>query len=71
MEWSNDVIIEFLDLYEGEPAIWNLQHSDYKDRNKIDGAWKWINEKLGVECTLHELKKKKENLMPTYPKIIN
>lgn len=69
MEWSNEVIMEFLDLYEGEPSIWNPQNADHKDRNMIHDAWKRIQGSLSVECSLTDLKKKKENLMATYRKL--
>ncbi|XP_014245539.1 uncharacterized protein LOC106664372 [Cimex lectularius] len=69
MEWSNKVIMEFLDLYEGEPSIWNLHHADHKDRNNIYEAWKRIQGSISVDCSLKELKKKKEALMATYRKL--
>lgn len=40
MEWSNKLILEFLDLYEQEPCIWNPKHNKkitipYMIREKI------------------------------------
>lgn len=69
MAWSNEVIMEFLDLYEGEPSIWNPQNGGHKDRNKVYEAWKRIQGSFSVECSLSELKRKKENLMATYRKL--
>ena len=69
MEWSNEVIIEFLDLYEGEPVIWNPQNEHHKDKNQVYDAWKRIQSNMSVECSLKELKRKKENLMATYRKL--
>lgn len=69
MEWTNEVIIEFLDLYEAEPAIWNPQNEHHKDRNVIYDAWKRIQGQISVECSLKNLKRKKENLMSTFRKL--
>lgn len=69
MDWSNEVTMEFLDLYEATPVIWNPHHEHHKDRHRVHDAWKQIQSKLSVECSLKELKKKKENLMATYRKI--
>ncbi len=59
LEWSNENIIEFLDLYEAEPVIWNPQHEKHKDRNAVYDAWKCIMSKFSIECSVAELKKKK------------
>ncbi|XP_014271404.1 uncharacterized protein [Halyomorpha halys] len=69
MDWSNEVIFEFLNLYEREPVIWNPLNSGHKDRHKIYDAWKRIQESMSVECSLNDLKKKKETLMASYRKI--
>lgn len=69
MEWSNEVIMEFLDLYEREEVIWNPQHGGHKDRNQVYDAWKQIQKDFSLECSLKELKKKKENLMSTFRKL--
>lgn len=69
MEWTNEVIMEFLDLYEQEPTIWNPLNEDRKDRNKVYEAWKRIQTRFSIECSLKDLKHKKENLMATYRKL--
>jgi len=46
MEWSNDEVIEFLQLYEGYPQIWNSRHPDHRNRNIVHDAWKEIENKL-------------------------
>lgn len=40
IEWSNERVLEFLDLYENEPVIWNTKHSEHKNRNVFNDAWK-------------------------------
>ncbi|CAI6356787.1 unnamed protein product [Macrosiphum euphorbiae] len=59
MEWSNDEVIEFLQLYEGYPQIWNPRHPSHKNRNLVHDAWKEIENKLSVKTDITEIKKKK------------
>lgn len=70
MEWSNDLIVEFLELYEGEPAIWNPKDPKHKNRNLVHDSWKRIESNLSVKCSVADLKKKKETLMATYRKLL-
>lgn len=69
MEWSNDLVIEFLELYEKEPIIWNPRDPNHKNRNCINDAWKRIGDNISVACTTNELKKKKDSLMSTFRKL--
>ncbi|CAG9772281.1 unnamed protein product [Ceutorhynchus assimilis] len=70
MEWTNDIVLEFLDHYENEPVIWMAKHKDHKNRNAVNDAWKRIQDNISVECTMQELKKKKESLMATFRPLI-
>lgn len=58
MEWSNEVTMEFLDLYENEPVVWNASHPLHKNRNEVYDAWKRIQQKLGIDLSIPDLKKK-------------
>ncbi|GBM23797.1 hypothetical protein AVEN_271150-1 [Araneus ventricosus] len=69
MEWNNELIMEFLDLYELEPVIWNPLHEHHKDRNHVYDAWKRVQSSLSIDFSLKVLKKKKENMMATYRKL--
>ncbi|GBO38150.1 hypothetical protein AVEN_60424-1, partial [Araneus ventricosus] len=69
MEWNTELIMEFLDLYEGDPIIWNPQNQHHKDRNQVFDAWKRIQSRLSIDLSLKVLKKKEENLMATYRKL--
>jgi len=71
MEWSNKVILEFLDLYEQEPCIWNPKHSQHKIRNSVHDSWEHISKNLSVSYSISDLKKKKDSLMATYRKLVN
>lgn len=58
MEWSNEVVLEFLSLYEAEPIIWNPRDPNHKNRNSIHDAWKRIEEQMSIKYSIAELKKK-------------
>ncbi|GBM29233.1 hypothetical protein AVEN_161091-1 [Araneus ventricosus] len=58
--------MEVLDLYQGEPIIWNKQNQHHKDRNQVYDAWVIIQNSLSIDFSLKVLKKKKENMMATY-----
>jgi len=69
MEWSNDLVSEFLELYEKEPSIWNPSDPWHKNRNNIQDSWKNISDNLSVKFSISELKKKKDSLMSTFRKL--
>nr|XP_022907617.1 uncharacterized protein LOC111419095 [Onthophagus taurus] len=66
MEWSNELTLEFLKFYEIENIIWNPKNPNHKNRNKVADAWNNIKASLRVDCSVAELKKKKESLMATF-----
>jgi hypothetical protein len=66
MEWSNEMVLTFLDYYGEEPVIWNASHPSHKQRNEVHDAWKRIEEKMGGEVSVLQLKKKKGSLMASF-----
>lgn len=70
MEWSNEQIAQFLELYEGEPSIWNPSDPNHKIRNHVHDVWGRISKNLSAgEYSISELKKKKDSLMGTFRKL--
>jgi len=69
MNWSNDLIVEFLDLYEKEPAIGNPRDPKHKNRNYIIDSFQRIADNISASCTINELKKKRDFLMSTCRKL--
>ncbi|KAF5307513.1 hypothetical protein FQR65_LT06868 [Abscondita terminalis] len=63
MEWSNEGVLEFLNLYENHPVIWDASHHLHKNRNNIHDAWLEIKNNFSKPCSITELKKKKGSLM--------
>lgn len=64
MEWTNELVLEFLELYEEEPAIWNSSYIQHKNRNDLYDAWLRIKNKLSTPCSISDLKK--ESLMSSF-----
>lgn len=66
MEWSNEKVLEFIELFEMEPCLWNLKLKAHKSRIAAKDAWRRVLENLSYTISLDELKKKKESLMGYY-----
>lgn len=64
--WKNEAVLEFLNIYEKYPVIWDSRNMNHKNRNIVNDAWNDIQKEFSMECTVEILKKKKESLMPTY-----
>lgn len=71
MEWSNEATLEFLSLYEKEQLIWNPKDPAHKNRNFVSDAWIRIKNKMSIECSVHDLERKKRflngNVSTTFP----
>lgn len=63
-EWSNELTLKFLELYQNEPVIWDPNHSHHKDKKKVKDAWVRLSQQL--ECSVAELKKKKDSVMASF-----
>lgn len=46
VKWSSGQIIEFLEVYENYPVLWNSSLKEYKDRNLRDAAFKKLVDQL-------------------------
>lgn len=66
MEWTNEMVIEFIQCYEKYPILWNPTHPGHKNRNLLNDAWVNVAKELSFELPISDLKKKKESLMSTY-----
>lgn len=67
--WSNELTLEFLRLYEGEPALWNKTCPEHRNQYHVVESWMRIKNKLrDGSIPVKELKKKRDNLMSVYRK---
>lgn len=71
MEWTNESVIQFLEEYQTEPVIWDPQHPDHRNRNKVADAWERLHKSLNFNCNISELKKKKDSLMASFRMLLN
>ncbi|KAJ8937238.1 hypothetical protein NQ314_011993 [Rhamnusium bicolor] len=65
-QWSNERVLEFLELYQAEPLLWNPMIRDHKNRNAVADTWQRVKTNFSMPCTINEFKKKRESLMSTY-----
>nr|CAI5855752.1 unnamed protein product [Callosobruchus analis] len=73
MERTNDLTLELLSLLENEPMVWSPTILDHKNRNKVADADAWTNiqRQFSVECSVAELKKKKESPIAMFRQLLN
>lgn len=64
--WTNELTLEFLDVYEKHPVLWNSCYPGHKNKNILHDAWIEVANELSVTMTVVALKKKMESLMSTY-----
>lgn len=66
MEWTNDMVLEFIHNYESEPVLWDPKHPQHKRKRFIFEGWQRIQRSLTWDCQIEDLKKKKDSLMAYY-----
>ncbi|CAG9787423.1 unnamed protein product [Diatraea saccharalis] len=66
MCWNNDVVLEFVELYRRQQLLWDPKHPSYRNRSEIAAAWLSIQRSLSIQCSISELKRKKESLMTSF-----
>ncbi|XP_013192877.1 uncharacterized protein LOC106136779 [Amyelois transitella] len=66
MSWTNDVVLEFLELYRREQHLWDPKHPHHRNRGEVNNAWVRIQSSLSINCAITDLKKKKESLMTSF-----
>jgi hypothetical protein len=57
-DWSNELVLEFLELYQAEPTIYDPKHPAHKNKMKVNYAWMRIKRALSVNVSVAEKKKK-------------
>lgn len=64
--WTNDTVLEFLELYRREQHLWDPKHPLHRNRTEVTEAWNRIQASLSMHCSVTDLKKKKESLMTSF-----
>ncbi|XP_038207376.1 uncharacterized protein LOC119829074 [Zerene cesonia] len=66
MDWNNTKVIEFIELLQNEPTIWDPHEKSRKNRTAVNDAWERIKNSFSLQCSIDELKKKRNSLMAAY-----
>lgn len=53
MEWSNELILEFFELYDQERYIYTLENPQYKIYNTVHDSWDNISKKPVIILKIH------------------
>lgn len=64
-DWSNGLILKFLELYESERLLWDSKDKNHKLKHKVHDAWKIISLNMD-NIPVEELKGKRKSLMATF-----
>ncbi|XP_063534934.1 uncharacterized protein LOC134744916 [Cydia strobilella] len=70
MDWSTENIIEFLELLQTEPSIWNHRAKIHRNRTLVSEAWNRIQNNFSLSCPVQELKRKRNSLLTQYRDIL-
>lgn len=62
--WNNESELNFIEIFQTEPVLWEPNHKFHKDRKRLHDAWVRISDQTGF--SVDDLKKKKDSLMATY-----
>ncbi|CAK1598395.1 unnamed protein product [Parnassius mnemosyne] len=71
MDWSNEKILESINYYESEPILRNPKNVGHKRKDIKYAASVRIKNNLSWECTVEDLKKKRNSLMACYREHLN
>jgi len=63
-DWTNEISIKFVELYQTEEILWNAKHRNHKDKAKMNDAWCRISKILNI--SIEDLKNKKNSIMATF-----
>lgn len=67
MEWSNDLCLRLLRLYENYPVLWNPKDKSYFSKRKKNEAWENITIQMGLTAADgEEIKKKILSLLGSF-----
>ncbi|CAG9771224.1 unnamed protein product [Ceutorhynchus assimilis] len=56
MEWTEDSVLEFIEIYRGKEILWNNKHPRYFNKIQKNDAWEDVARSVGA--TIDECKKK-------------
>jgi len=61
MEWTQESVIEFMELYKRKEGMWDPKHPMHFNKIRKQDAWEELGK--GINKPVDECKKKMENLL--------
>jgi hypothetical protein len=52
---SNELVLEFLELYQAEPTIYDPKHPFHKNKMRVNDVWMRIKRALSVDVSVAEI----------------
>lgn len=71
LKWSGKQVIDFLNLFQNYPCLWDVSSKEYLNRNLKEAAYSELLENLketGMPTTVDQVKKKIKSLRDTFRK---
>lgn len=64
MEWSNEMCLQLIDLYEKYPVLWDPKHGFHYSKTKKNDAWEAIASAIQVDSK--QVKQKMTSLLGSF-----
>jgi hypothetical protein len=64
MEWSEDLVLQFIEAYRDRPVLWDVRHKFFKIKNKRNDAWEELATLFNTNR--YEAKKKINSLLASF-----
>jgi hypothetical protein len=65
-DWSNELVLEFLELYQAEPTIYDPKHPAHQNKMKVNDAWMRIKRALSADVSVTEIVSSFEIVGPVF-----
>jgi hypothetical protein len=65
-DWSSELVLEFLELYQAEPTLYDPKHPAHKNKMKVNDAWMRIKLALSVDVSVAEIVSSFEIVGPVF-----
>jgi hypothetical protein len=70
MEWSKELTLKFIEIYQRCEVIWNPKHKDHFNKLRKNDAWNQIaidiSEHASLEISADECRKKMQTLLSSF-----
>jgi hypothetical protein len=64
MEWSEDLVLQFIEAYRDRPVLWDMTHKFFKIKSKRNDAWEELATLFNISGC--EAKKKVNSILASF-----